>query len=303
MNTTLVDTTSLKELLGTTPPPVLMDVRLEEDFTAAHLPGAKNNCVFEVAFLERMTSLAPDPQTQVCVYGEAADSLESRVAFEKLQRAGYTQVLEFREGLQGWKAAGFSVEGNAPADAASGPAIADGTHQLDLTESRVEWTGRNLLNKHQGRLAIKDGCLRFEGGQLTGGEIIFDMTDIGCHDLSGNPLHDVLIAHLRSDDFFDVELYPTARFAILSATPVPDAKPGEPNLAVKGELSLKNVTDSIEFTAAAGLTAEGKPAAQAAFAFDRTKWNVLYGSGRFFHRLGGHLVNSMIELQIRMVAR
>ena len=34
---------------------------------------------------------------------------------------------------------------------------------------------------------------------------------------------------------------------------------------------------------------------------DRTDWGVLYGSGRFFRRLAGHLVNDSIELQLRLL--
>ena len=56
------------------------------------------------------------------------------------------------------------------------------------------------------------------------------------------------------------------------------------------------------FFKSAGITAEGKAAAQASFAIDRTRWNVKYGSGRLFRNLGGHLVNDMIELQLRIVS-
>ncbi len=62
-------------------------------------------------------------------------------------------------------------------------------------------------------------------------------------------------------------------------------------------------TSAPEFTAAAGLTAEGKPAAQAAFSIDRTRWGILYGSGRFFKRLAGHVVNDMLEFQIRIITK
>ena len=48
---------------------------------------------------------------------------------------------------------------------------------------------------------------------------------------------------------------------------------------------------------------DGRPAAQATFSFDRTLWNVLYGSGRWFHRLGGHLVNDLVEIQVRIVGK
>lgn len=49
-----------------------------------------------------------------------------------------------------------------------------------------------------------------------------------------------------------------------------------------------------------GLTPDGIPAAQATIAFDRTVWGSIYGSARFFHRLGMHLLN---DLQVRIVAK
>ena len=51
---------------------------------------------------------------------------------------------------------------------------------------------------------------------------------------AGDPLHDVLIAHLVSHDFFDVELYPEARFVITATERLAGATPGAPNLAVRG---------------------------------------------------------------------
>jgi len=56
------------------------------------------------------------------------------------------------------------------------------------------------------------------------------------------------------------------------------------------------------FEAAAGWTGDGRPAAQALVPIDRTLWNVIYGSGRLFSGLGGHLVSDLIELELRMVA-
>ncbi len=284
--------------------PVIVDVRLEEDYAAAHLPEAKSNCVFEIAFLDRMAGVAPDRNAAVCVYGAAADTYEARMAAEKLCRAGYTQVLELREGLAGWKSAGLPLEGGGDSRAAeAGKRPPDGWLEIDSAESRVEWVGRNLLNKHHGRIALKGGKLHFDQGQLAGGEFTLDMRSIACQDLSGNPLHDVLVAHLMSDDFFDVELHPEARFVITAAERLAGATPGAPNLAVRGEFTLKGVSRALEFVASAGLTAEGKAAAQAAFAIDRTEWNVLYGSGKYFHNLAGHLVNDLIEIQIRIVTQ
>jgi polyisoprenoid-binding protein YceI len=109
-----------------------------------------------------------------------------------------------------------------------------------------------------------------------------------------------LVAHLQSDDFFDVESYPEACFAFQKAEVSADP-PGCQNLKLHGELTLRGETRPMTIGAAAGFTPEGQAALQATVAFDRTDWGVLYGSGKFFKRLAGHLVNDHVELQLRVV--
>ena len=252
--------------MKTSAAPVLIDVRLEEDYLAAHLPEAKNNCVYEVSFSERMSDVAPRKDVAVCVYGAASDSCEAQMAAEKLVRAGYGEVLEMRAGLDGWRSAGLEVKSEG-ASKQDNPAPPEGCREIDLTESRVEWVGRNLLNKHYGAIAIKSGKLHFHQGELRSGEVTLDMHAIVCHDLSGDQLHDVLIAHLQSDDFFDVELYPESKFIISSTESVSQPTPGAPNLKVHGELTLKNVALPVELLATAGMTPEGQ-GRRASFAGD-----------------------------------
>jgi polyisoprenoid-binding protein YceI len=290
----------LARRLASAQPPVLLDVRLAEDCECLSLPDARSNCVYEVAFSERMAAMAPDVATPVCVFGSAADSLESQMAAEKLCRLGYAEVLDFRDGVEGWSRAGYPLAGSG-SSSANAPTIADGTHPIDLITSRIEWIGRNLLNHHRGTIGLKSGELRITGGQLTGGHFVIDMQNIQCSDLAGDSLHDVLIQHLLSHDFFDSDHFPDARFDITRAATLPDASPGAPNLTIAGTLLLKGVAKPIKFHACSGLTAEGKLAAQATMAFDRTRWNVMYGSGRWFRHLGRHLVNDLIELQMRIV--
>ncbi len=277
----------------------LLDVRLEDDFEAAHLSGAANNCVFEVAFLNRLTDTAPDKSTTTVVYGANAQSHEAEAARDKLLRAGYSDVRILEGGFEAAEAAGLTIERGTLLPAA--PAIPDGPLAVDLQESRVEWLGRNLINKHFGTAALESGHLQFANGTLTGGEFAIDLRRLECTDLAGTDLHDVLIHHLHDDDFFDVANHPTARFVITRATPVTNPTPGAPNLDITGDLTLRGKTEPVQFLATAGLTPEGKPAAQAAFAIDRTRWGVLYGSGKFFNRLAGHLVNDFIEFQLRIL--
>ena len=157
------------------------------------------------------------------------------------------------------------------------------------------------MNMHEGFLSLKSGHLDFQEGALKGGEFVIDMHTIRCADLAGNPLHEVLVRHLMDHDFFDVALYPEARFVITEAAALPGVEPGAPGLSVCGILTLKDVTAPVSFLATHGITADGKAAAQASFSIDRTRWNVKYGSGRLFRNLGAHLVNDLVELQLRIV--
>ena len=298
MTTEIIDTTALQDLLQTNESQ-LLDVRLADDFAASHLPGAANNCVFEVAFAARLAECAPDKTSPVIVYGTATDSHESRHAADKLERLGYERILDYRDGLAGWQTAGNQVESGPPLPPP--PPAPHGRIEVDLSESRLEWTGRNILSKHFGTVALKSGHLEFNQGELVGGEFVIDMEKMLCDDLAGDDMHDVLIAHLESDDFFDVGNHPEARYRIHSSEPINNGNASSPNLRLHGELMLRGESNPLAIDATTGLTPEGLPAAQATLALDRTAWGSIYGSARFFRRLGMHLVNELVDLQLRIV--
>jgi polyisoprenoid-binding protein YceI len=289
----------LQTLRQQRPPPVIMDVRLPEDHERCAIAESVSNCVLETAFHDRLPVLLPGKETPVCVYGSSADSLEATMAAEKLVRAGYEHVYRLDGCLEAWCRAGLPVTGTG--ESAAPTPLPTGRLRVDVAESRTEWLGRNLLNKHWGKIPITSGYLDVKEGQIQGGEFTLAVVDITCDDLAGNPYHDALIAHLRSDDFFDTALYPEARLKITRASAIPDAPPGSQNLQVEADLTLRGVTEPIAFTLSAGMDEKNRCVAQAAFSIDRTRWGVLYGSGRFFSRLAGHLVNDLIELQVRIV--
>src|SRR5690606_17793005 len=123
-------------------PPVILDVRLEDDFETAHIEGSLNRCVFEVSFLDRIADDALDPARDLVIYGSSTESHEARMAAEKLERLGFANISILAGGLAAWKSAGFPVTGNQTAPLASQPP--NGRYPLDLDECRVVWTGRNL---------------------------------------------------------------------------------------------------------------------------------------------------------------
>src|SRR4051794_4461635 len=139
MATVLTTAAELQRVLSEQPQLTLLDVRLPEDFAGEHLPHAQQQCVFEVSFLDELEGKTLSKGDPICVYGAASDSHESSVAAEKLERAGYRKVYDFRGGLEAWKQAGFPLEGEP---ASLPPSLPDGRYNLDLEESKVEWTGR-----------------------------------------------------------------------------------------------------------------------------------------------------------------
>lgn len=281
--------------------PAILDVRLADDFASGHIPGSKNNCVLEVAFGERMAGLAPDKSAPLVVAGAQDGSHEAPMAAEKLERLGYADVRVLDGGLSGWVAAGGPLEGTSQAPPE--PEVQDGAYDIDPAASRIGWRGRNLLNGHHGSIALKSGRIAIKHGLPGSGEFVIDMNSIRCDDLAGSDLHDVLIAHFRSLDFFDIERHPEARLVILRGEAIPGACLGRPNIRLYTTLTLRGVDAPLIIDAAAGVTDDGKLAAQGPVIFDRTLWKVIYGSGRFFHHLTGHLVNDLIEIDLKIVTR
>ena len=118
MNIRVLTAQQLKSEIAEEPSLQLVDVRLSEDYQAAHLPGAINNCVFEVQFGDRIEEMCPDKARPICVYGEI-NSHESQMAAEKLKRAGYTSIFDYRGGVNDWEAVGGDLNTGDPLEPGS----------------------------------------------------------------------------------------------------------------------------------------------------------------------------------------
>ena len=262
-----------------------------------------NACVYEVGFLDRVEEVGAARSATIVVYGSSANSRDSAVAAERLAGAGYTRVRRYVGGRSDWQEAGLPFEGAAT----GGPwaprppvLVPDGVYRLDPEQSRIEWTGRNVGNRHHGTLRFSDGALSIENGVLVDGAFGIDMASIRVDDLTGE-LAQQLIAHLEHRDFFEAAGFPTARIALTGAAPLEGATPGMPNVACEAELILRGVAAPISFLASVAPKDPGV-ALQANFDFDRTGWGVDYGSGKLYEHLGMHLVNDMISVQVCVLA-
>lgn len=279
-------------------PENLIDVLSDESFLREHLPGARNFCVYETAFLEKVSEAFPDRNVEVTVYGLNDQTHEAAEAVSRLRSAGFQNVTALPGGLEGWKSGGGIVEGE-------GKAVGEpeGRFSIATEESLLRWTGRNLFNFHEGTLKLKGGFLEVQDGRLTNGEVRFDMDSLRCLDIADDAMNAKLIAHLRSDDFFALDKYPEVKLRVTGSEFLRDATAGMPNLQVAAELSLRGKTQPVGFSVIAAARQDGALVAQGSLQFDRTLWGAIYGSGKFFARLGMHVVNDLVDLQVKVVAK
>ena len=227
---------------------VVIDVMTPEDYAACHVEGAKNACIYEMVFLDRIAEAVPDRNTELIVYDATGTTKTAELARERLLQAGYTKVSILSGGLASWREAGLPVEKSGDT-ALSEVAPKDGTYLLDTENSRLEWIGRNLNNRHFGRIDILKGELIIVNGRPSAGNIVLDMHSIDNFDLQDRTYHDMLLNHLKSDDFFAVERFPTASLTLTGWEAQSGAPPEAPNGIATGELTIKDVTRSVSFPA------------------------------------------------------
>jgi polyisoprenoid-binding protein YceI len=275
---------------------VVVDVMTPEDYEVCHIAGARNACVYEMVFLDRVAEYAPDRESSLVLYDTSGTTRAAAEAQDRLIQAGYRNVSVLEGGLSAWRSAELPLEGTQIGAYESG--LRDGAYRIDTEKSMFEWIGRNLNNRHYGRIAIKEGSLTIREGTPAKGNIVLDMERITNIDLQDQGWRDMLIHHLRSPDFFAVELFPEASFRLTGWETGNNAPPEAPDGRATGELTIRDVTRTVSFQATIAPQADGSIKAHAAFDIDRTLWNVHYGSGRVFERLGMHLVHDIISLEM-----
>ncbi|MCA9605591.1 MAG: YceI family protein [Myxococcales bacterium] len=83
-----------------------------------------------------------------------------------------------------------------------------------------------------------------------------------------------LTNHLRTDDFFDVEQFPTARFETVAFAAAPEGS-GDATHLVTGRLTVRDTTQTITFPVTLDVS-NTEVRARAEFAIDRQRWGISY---------------------------
>lgn len=163
----------------------------------------------------------------------------------------------------------------------------NGSYELSQ-ETTVAWQGRRPLMQgymDSGVLTISEGSIEVLDNSIASGHFVFDMNSITAQTTGAGGGEDMLSNHLKSDDFFSVEDYPTAELHITEIT----------NGVLDGKLTLKGQTHPVQFPAV--IATDGQSVRIIGTAdLDRTLWNIQYGSGKFFDNLADKVIDDIFTV-------
>jgi len=140
-----------------------IDTLPSEWYEKRRLPGAKNACVFEVTFPDQVEAIVSERDHKIVIYGSSFHSYDAAVAAEKLLMLGYRRIYLLEGGIEAWRAAGYPLEGREP-EKIDQPdkaiPLEDRDYSVEVTNSIIEWTGRNANHKHFGTIRLSKGEFR-----------------------------------------------------------------------------------------------------------------------------------------------
>jgi polyisoprenoid-binding protein YceI len=174
----------------------------------------------------------------------------------------------------------------------SGIANAQEKLAADTSKTTLSWLGEKVTGQHNGTLKLQSGWINWKDNKIESGEFTIDMVSI--KEATGNAR---LEGHLKSDDFFAVGKFPTARLVLTGSDSFEKG-----SAVVKGTLTIKGITNPIEFKSNMQKKDEGVWF-YSNISVDRTKYDVKYGSGSFFDNLGDKVIYDEFKLKVALFVK
>jgi polyisoprenoid-binding protein YceI len=148
-------------------------------------------------------------------------------------------------------------------------AYAQQAYQLDVKKSKLLWTNQKTMGGHFGFIHFNSGTLNYSpAGEPVNGIFKIDMNSIRSTDHKEAAGNEKVDGMLRNPGFFNVAKYPESVMNVKQIVKL-DAI----TFKVSGDLTMKGITNPIEFTAT--IKKDGKTiTAKADIKIDRSKWNI-----------------------------
>ena len=166
----------------------------------------------------------------------------------------------------------------------------------DLEKTAITWMGKKPTGEHKGTVNLKSGYVLNDHGSINSGKFIIDMTSLANTDLESVEMKEKLEGHLHSPDFFNTSEFPEAILEITKIKPL-EGTEGMTNTAV-ANLTIKGITHAIEIPSNISYE-KNSMFVYCEFVFDRSKWDIKYGSRSFFDSLGDKFIYDEIAISFR----
>ncbi len=174
--------------------------------------------------------------------------------------------------------------------------------KVDTSATKLTWLGKKVTGQHEGAISVKSGEIKVDKNAITSGKFEIDMNSMTCTDITDAETNGKFLGHLKSEDFFGTDKFPTATFQIKSAKALakPDASGNTHEIV--GDLTIKGITKPSKFPAKVTLAADSLTAT-GTVNIDRTLYGVKYGSGKFFQNLGDKAINDNFSISLNLTAK
>ena len=166
--------------------------------------------------------------------------------------------------------------------------------KIDTKKSNVKWVGSKISgSSHEGNISIIEGIISIQHENMVNADFVVDLNTMTCTDL-GEKKAGYLVEHLKDEDFFDVPNYPKARLKLIKATKI------EKGYNITAGLTIKDKTHPVVFNIE-WMQRGSTGLASGTLTFDRTKYDITYGSGSFIDNLGDRAIKDEVTLEFRVM--
>ena len=162
-------------------------------------------------------------------------------------------------------------------------------------DADFRWLAKKVTGQHDGSV-LGEGQIVLENGEIKSGKVQIDMGSIRVLDIKDDESNAKLTNHLKSEDFFHVEKHPVSFLELEKSE-----KRGD-KMIFYGQLTIKDKSNPVRGEYLIDASDAKNPVFKGSFNFDRSMFNVRYGSSRFFDDLGDRMIYDDVLIQFELKA-
>ena len=175
-------------------------------------------------------------------------------------------------------------------------------YSLSHESSSLEWIGSKITGSHNGNIQFLLGEVVLNDKTILSGELIVNMMTIENSDISSEKYKGYLVNHLKSEDFFNVDSFPSAHLVILEHLENTEKNRNLGfNTMIKCNLTIKGITHEIDIPMKLDVY-NSHAMASGTIDVDRTLYNIKYKSKSFFPDIGDKLIYNNFTLNFTIRA-